>query len=101
MDVISETLLLQREIEELITETYDQAKDSKLKRIKHERFLTSPLFDGLNRWFVALDASKPWIIYWILHSLDLLGVELSEEVKQKTVETLTSCQNIEGGYSGT
>lgn len=27
----------------------------------------------------ALDASRPWLVYWITHSLDLLGVDLTAE----------------------
>lgn len=79
----TDTSELQAEIEDLIMNTLDQEKNSKLKRIKHERFLLNPLQEGLNRWFVALDASKPWIIYWILHSLDLLESEISLDVKQR------------------
>jgi protein farnesyltransferase subunit beta len=81
----SETSLLQREIVEFIQNSYNQSKDSKLKKFKHEKFLSEPLFEGLNHWFVALDASKPWIIYWILNALDLLGIELSKEIQERCV----------------
>ena len=30
-------------------------------------------------WFQCLDASRPWLCYWILHGLDLLEYQLSEE----------------------
>lgn len=84
----SDTSILQKEIEELIINTYEQysSRDgAKLKRLAHERFLFSPLYEGLNRWFVALDASKPWLIYWILQSLDLLGVDIPGEIKEKYI----------------
>lgn len=32
---------------------------------------------------VALDASKPWLTYWILHSLDLLEVEISQDIIER------------------
>lgn len=82
----TDTSNLQKEIEELIISAYEQYNsddNAKLKRLQHERFLCSSLYEGLNRWFVALDASKPWLIYWILQSLDLLQVDLSSEIKEK------------------
>ncbi len=77
------TTRLQAETEALISTTASQANNNKLKKAKHDDFLRAPLLAGLNRWFVALDASKPWLIYWILHSLDLLQEEISSDMKDK------------------
>ncbi|KAJ3315802.1 hypothetical protein HDV04_000009 [Boothiomyces sp. JEL0838] len=46
------------------------------------------------------DASKPWLIYWIFHSLDLLSSPVDLDLKKRALETLNSCQNVDGGYSG-
>ncbi|XP_023321820.1 protein farnesyltransferase subunit beta, partial [Eurytemora carolleeae] len=47
-----------------------------------------------------LDASRPWLVYWILHSLELLGEELSREDKINITNFLARCQDSEGGFAG-
>ena len=43
----------------------------RLLRGLHARYCRRGL-DGLSRYMSALDASRPWLAYWILHSLALL-----------------------------
>ncbi|KAL1408783.1 CAAX farnesyltransferase (FTase) subunit beta [Vanrija albida] len=50
--------------------------------------------------YTALDASKPWLMYWVLHSLDLLGIALDEETKKRAVATLFSFKLPTGGFAG-
>ncbi|KAL9182472.1 hypothetical protein ACHAXT_013124 [Thalassiosira profunda] len=45
----------------------------RLVRAAHTSYLTNALCNPLKRGFVSLDASHPWMVYWCLHSLDLLG----------------------------
>ncbi|KAL7472539.1 hypothetical protein ACHAXS_012916 [Conticribra weissflogii] len=45
----------------------------RLLRSRHVEYLTRSLTAPLSKGFVSLDASHPWMVYWILHSLDLLG----------------------------
>ena len=45
----------------------------RLLRDKHVSYLTNALSNPLPRGFASLDASHPWMVYWCLHSLDLLG----------------------------
>ncbi len=81
MGLSTATSKLQKETEDLIEKAF---KNGYLwNPAIHEEYLMDPLEDGLNRFYVALDASKPWLIYWILHSLDLLGVEISEDIQKK------------------
>ena len=47
-----------------------------LERRKHVRFLHASLQD-LHSGFVAYDASRPWIVYWALTGLSLLGEDVS------------------------
>jgi protein farnesyltransferase subunit beta len=54
----------------------------RLERDVHAAYLARGL-NYLSRWMVALDASKPWLTYWILHSLDLLEVEISQDVIER------------------
>jgi prenyltransferase beta subunit len=46
----------------------------------HVRFLQKALEGPLPGVMLALDGQKPWIIYWILQSLSLLGKKPSDLV---------------------
>lgn len=50
--------------------------------------------------FKCLDASRPWIVYWILHALYLLDVNLNNEMKNKVIDFLSRCQSPTGGFGG-
>jgi protein farnesyltransferase subunit beta len=71
----------------------------RLLRSKHIAYLLNNL-EELPGGFVSLDASRPWIIYWILHSVYLLGKDLSLELKNRIISTLRHIQNKSGGYGG-
>ncbi|CAO3576374.1 unnamed protein product [Absidia cylindrospora] len=49
---------------------------------------------------VALDASRPWSMYWMLHALDLLEAPLSADIRTRGVATLGVCQHPSGGFGG-
>jgi len=70
-----------------------------LYRHAHIKFLRLGL-KGLSSSAVALDASQCWLCYWILHSLDLLGATISKSEIEKTINTLSACQNPTGGFGG-
>lgn len=49
-----------------------------LDKDRHIRFLRNlGLMPKLPRGFVSLDASRPWIMYWVLCALKLLGADIS------------------------
>ncbi|TIB72929.1 hypothetical protein E3Q23_03191 [Wallemia mellicola] len=48
----------------------------------------------------VLDASRPWLIYWSLHSLLTLGISLDSASKSRALNTLLKCQNSTGGFGG-
>lgn len=60
--------------------------------------------------FICLDASRPWLCYWMLHSIDLLtGLEpkgdaahtdADAELLTHVMATMASCQNTSGGFGG-
>ena len=54
----------------------------------------------LSQGYECLDASRPWLVYWLLHSLELLGEELNEEEKAQIVGFLQRCQDPSGGFAG-
>ncbi len=60
-------------------------KDLDLRRGTHADYLEGPLGDGLPAGFGTLDASRPWLLYWLLHSLDLLGQSLSQTLVARCV----------------
>ncbi|CAN7059690.1 unnamed protein product [Brassica rapa subsp. trilocularis] len=50
--------------------------------------------------FSSLDANLPWICYWILHSIALLGESVDDELENNTIDFLGRCQGSDGGYGG-
>ena len=49
-----------------------------LNRAAHIDFLESGLDGPLPSYMVMLDASRPWIVYWCLNGLALLGVDVAQ-----------------------
>lgn len=74
--------------------------DPLLAQSSHLSFLTKLLMGPLPSGYTGLDASKPWILYWALHSLALFGGELDAEARGRVVGTLRACQNEDGGFGG-
>ncbi|XP_017589235.1 PREDICTED: protein farnesyltransferase subunit beta [Corvus brachyrhynchos] len=48
----------------------------------------------------CLDASRPWLCYWILHSLELLDEPIPESVASDVCQFLRRCQSPQGGFGG-
>ena len=74
-----------------------------LHRSLHLTYLVSGL-RTLPTQMVALDASRTWILYWILHAIELLNLNdsyvIPDEMKEHCVDFLNSCQHEHGGYGG-
>ncbi|MED6127533.1 hypothetical protein PIB30_088871 [Stylosanthes scabra] len=70
-----------------------------LQRDKHIDFLTKGL-RHLGPNFSVLDANRPWLCYWIIHSIALLGESIDDELHHNTVEFLNRCQDPNGGFAG-
>uniref|UniRef100_L7M4M2 Protein farnesyltransferase subunit beta n=1 Tax=Rhipicephalus pulchellus TaxID=72859 RepID=L7M4M2_RHIPC len=71
----------------------------RLQREQHIAYLMKGL-SHLPKAYQDLDASRPWLCYWILHSLELLEVTLYSEMKTSIANFLGKCQHPEGGFSG-
>jgi prenyltransferase beta subunit len=65
---------------------------AKVTRDKHISYLHTGL-GYLSSGYVSLDASRPWIIYWVIHSLTLLGEVLTPDYANKIIDTLIYIQN--------
>jgi len=70
-----------------------------LNRPKTINFLRRGL-KYLSEGYECLDASRPWLVYWIVHSLELLDQPLSEQEKSALVKFLGNCQDPDGGFAG-
>ncbi|KZF19217.1 hypothetical protein L228DRAFT_271467 [Xylona heveae TC161] len=70
----------------------------RLDRERHVAFLQGSL-GRLPSGFVAADASRPWMVYWALTCLYLLGQDLAQ-YREEVIATLTPMQNPDGGFGG-
>jgi len=73
-----------------------------LDRVPHCAYLYRNLKTPLHPAFSALDASRPWMTWWITHSLDLMGVleDFPADLKSSIVSFLKQCEHPAGGYGG-
>jgi len=67
---------------------------SVLRKTEHSQFLASTMFK-LPSAYVGLDASKPWLLFWTVHSLDLLGISLDQGIKDRFVRRFTKVKQAE------
>lgn len=70
----------------------------RLDREQHVRFLHKQM-SQLPGAFKAADASRPWIFYWCLNALSLLGEDVAP-YRERLVETVRPMQNETGGFAG-
>ncbi|XP_077297793.1 farnesyl transferase beta subunit [Arctopsyche grandis] len=71
----------------------------KIKRKVHVGYLKSSLCH-IPRAYECLDASRPWMCYWILNALWLLNEMPDSNTLSHVVTFLSKCQHEEGGYGG-
>jgi protein farnesyltransferase subunit beta len=72
---------------------------SSLAREKHIKFLKTSLRGPFPKTFVAVDSSRPWMLYWALTGLYLLGEDVSV-YRDDVINTLAPMQNKSGGFGG-
>lgn len=70
-----------------------------IQRDNHIEYLTRGLRQ-LGPSFAVLDANRPWLCYWILHSIALLGDSVEPELEDSAIDFLNRCQHPLGGYGG-
>lgn len=81
--------MFQIEVETSVNKLFEVFENipPQLIRAKHSSFLKSSL-THLGGSYQCLDAGRPWLCYWILHSLDLLGNELESQDISKIAQFL-------------
>ncbi|KAH9468409.1 hypothetical protein MJO28_004709 [Puccinia striiformis f. sp. tritici] len=72
---------------------------AKLAREDHISYLYPKIFDVPSQW-ISLDASRSWIMYWVLGSLSMLDVKLKPDERDRAIQTILSFQHPQGGFSG-
>nr|XP_006632568.1 PREDICTED: protein farnesyltransferase subunit beta-like [Lepisosteus oculatus] len=70
-----------------------------LQREQHYVYLKRGL-RYLSDAYECLDASRPWLCYWILHSLELLDETVPASIASDVCKFLAKCQSPTGGFAG-
>ena len=96
----------QEKVEKTVAKNYsaflkvaDLDPEVPLFRQKHVHYLKRGLHH-LSEVYECLDASRPWLCYWILHGLELLNEPITPEESFHTADFLRRCQDPLGGFSG-
>ncbi|KAL7423783.1 CAAX farnesyltransferase (FTase) subunit beta [Cryptotrichosporon argae] len=79
--------------------TVPKGTGTMLRKSEHVQWLAQ-LFYKLPAAYVSLDASKPWLMFWTVHSLDLMGVALDQGTKDRATATVLAYLSPLGGIAG-
>ncbi|KAJ1735940.1 CAAX farnesyltransferase (FTase) subunit beta [Coemansia sp. Benny D160-2] len=107
----TETSEAQKEVEDRIGRVYMRLVDPqtlplggeiddtrhRLLRSKHEQFINDSIH-GLSSVFTVLDSSRPWIPFWCLNSLDVMGSDIDDRLRRHTTDTLRRMHCPSGGF---
>ncbi|KAG5304654.1 CaaX farnesyltransferase beta subunit Ram1 [Histoplasma capsulatum G186AR] len=80
------------------TGPFNQFGVPRLDRDAHISFLYDSLESYPER-FVGLDSSRPWMVYWALTGLYLLGEDVTK-FRERVIATAAPMQNSTGGFGG-
>eukprot|EP00123_Amoebidium_parasiticum_P018047 comp24079_c0_seq6/m.43356 comp24079_c0_seq6/g.43356 ORF comp24079_c0_seq6/g.43356 comp24079_c0_seq6/m.43356 type:complete len:402 (-) comp24079_c0_seq6:362-1567(-) len=104
--VVTDTFLSQARVEDDVELVFrkpcgieDFEKLLTVGRPAHIKYLQRGL-ESLSGSFTCLDASRPWLAYWMAHSLALLKAPLRPGVADRIVDFLKNCQDPGGGFCG-
>ncbi|KAK6342619.1 CAAX farnesyltransferase (FTase) subunit beta [Orbilia javanica] len=98
-DLETETSQKQLSTARNIIRSVNQSFLPPLDRATHVEFLLNPLDEGLSGGFVALDASRPWLLYWCINALSILGEDVGA-YNARVVSSLKPLQHPNGGFGG-
>ena len=70
-----------------------------IPRLNHEDHVDFLSDNIQNARYTAYDALRPWVIYWSLTGLSVLGEDLTQW-RDRVLETYTPMQNPTGGFGG-
>ncbi|WFC98309.1 protein farnesyltransferase [Malassezia yamatoensis] len=101
----TQTSVEQRQTEDAIHQRAELYEDGAqplppLRRQEHAAFLLR-ILEPLSARYVAFDSNRAWLIYWISHSLDLMGLPLTGSLQARAISTLLHFQDtLNGGFGG-
>ncbi|KAK0085641.1 hypothetical protein PV325_004713 [Microctonus aethiopoides] len=98
-DVETTTSIEQEKVEEQVLKLYKIDNEPVLMRSRHVAFLKKSLAN-MPEAYESLDCSRPWLCYWSLHALEILGERLDDKESSKIVKFLSKCQDDNGGFGG-
>ncbi|GAA5863709.1 hypothetical protein JCM3774_001221 [Rhodotorula dairenensis] len=100
----SDTLRSQYETEQsisaLLTEQLAKVTPAVLDLDTHVAYCRRLIDNPLPNYFVGLDASRPWVLYWVFHSLNVMGRPIDAPLRARAAATLAAFQNEGGGFGG-
>uniref|UniRef100_A0A1B6EPX8 Protein farnesyltransferase subunit beta n=1 Tax=Cuerna arida TaxID=1464854 RepID=A0A1B6EPX8_9HEMI len=98
-----EQIKVEKSVESLFSLFYKKAEidpeEPLLRKETHVSYLRKNL-THLPSFYQCLDASRPWLCYWIVHALVLLKSSLSKDESVHVAQFLGRCQNEDGGFGG-
>ena len=90
----------QKRVEQAAAEIYSRFLDADeppvFHRDAHVKFVQKGLL-ALPSGFIALESSRPWLLFWMLHSLALLKASSPESLTTKS-KTLPNCLKVRLKY---
>ena len=73
---------------------------AKIKPQKHANFAQKGLLDKMEQYFTSLDASRTWMCFWSVHTLNIVNNGLIKN-KLEILNFLKACYNTNtGGFGG-
>ncbi|KAI1287636.1 Protein farnesyltransferase subunit beta [Halotydeus destructor] len=99
----------QAKVEKSVLKCYDYIQSAveidpeipKLHREQHIKYLKKGYNEKLPSSYQCLDCSKPWLTYWISHSLKILEDNATLSLQSnRIVDFLKRCSSTSGGYAG-
>ncbi|KAG8872050.1 CAAX farnesyltransferase (FTase) subunit beta [Tulasnella sp. 331] len=100
----TDTSKAQRETERAITAlfeaTLDANKPMTLRKNAHINWAIRFLLQGFPARFTSQDASRTWLLYFLLQTFQTMGVAFDPDTKKKAIRTIMPMQHINGGFGG-
>ncbi|XP_060527006.1 protein farnesyltransferase subunit beta [Cylas formicarius] len=98
-DQVHVEMTVYKKFEDLHSRLLLKSNAPELHKELHKFFLLDCL-SRLPSAYESLDASRPWLCYWILHPLSLMGVRVDDVTKSMIAQFLRKCQSPDGGFGG-
>lgn len=100
-EIETDTTTAYNEVLQRCNEEYKSKDDPVLEKEFHQMYLESCLHHKLPPQMAALDASQPWVLYWLANSLKILNKNLlNDDMKYRIAEKLFAISPDGGPFGG-